>query len=138
MKSIHRPRIMRAILVTCFILLVYVLPSPAQQQPQPTLAQCKAFAQMLGDNPTAAVDKLNHDGTAGDLLVMSTQLARCQERYQKDLSPASLDELSRVGYRLDSLVIQRMSDFLERHKLMDKFNDEEEQHKEQRVKAGSR
>jgi len=54
------------------------------------------------------------------------------------LSPASLDELSRVGYRLDSLVIQRMSDFLERHKLMDKFNDEEEQHKEQRVKAGSR
>jgi len=57
---------------------------------------------------------------------------------QKDLSPASLDELSRVGYRLDSLVIQRMSDFLERHKLMDKFNDEEEQHKEQRVKAGSR
>jgi hypothetical protein len=129
---------MRAILVTCFILIVYALPSPAQQQPQPTLAQCKAFAQMLTDNDTVVVDKLNHDGTAGDLLVMSTQLARCQELYQKDLPPASLDALSRVGYRLDSLVIERMNDFLERHKLMDKFNDEEEQRKRQRVKAGSR
>lgn len=82
------------------------------------------------------VDRLNHDGTAGDLLVMSTQLARCQELYQKELSLASLEALNRVGYRLDSLVIQRMSDFLERHKLMDRFNDEEEQRKEQRVKKG--
>jgi hypothetical protein len=127
-----------AILITWFILLAYVLPSPAQQQPQPTLAECKAFAQVLRDNPTAVVDKLNHGGTAGDLLVMSTQLARCQERYQKDLSPESLDELRRVGYRLDSLVMERMNDFLERHKLIEKFNDEEEQRKEQRVKAGPR
>ena len=138
MKSNRRPRILRTILVASFIILACALPSRTQQQPQPTLAQCKAFTQTLRDNPTAVVDTLNHDGTAGDLLVMSTQLARCQEGYQKDLPPASLDELSRVGYRLDSLVIERMSDFLERHKLMDKFNDEEEQRKEQRVKAGSR
>ena len=138
MKRIHRPRIIQAIRLTCFILLVSVLHSRAQDQPQPTLAQCKAFAQRLLDNPTTVVDTLNHGGTAGDLLAMSTQLATCQERYQKDLSPASSDELNRVGYRLDALVMQRMFDFLERHKLMDKFNDEEEQRKEQRVKTGSR
>ena len=115
---------MRAMLVTCFLVLVYALPSATQQQPQPTLVQCNAFAQMLRDNSNAVVDRLNHDGTAGDLLLMSTQLARCQERNQKDLSPASLDALNRAGYRLDSLVIERMTDFLERHKLMEKFNDE--------------
>jgi hypothetical protein len=91
---------------------------------------------MLRDNSTDMIDKLNRDGTAGDLLVMSTQLARCQERNQNVLSPAALDQLSRAEYRLDSLVIKRMTDFLERHKLMDKFNDEEEQRKNHRIKAG--
>jgi hypothetical protein len=125
---------LKTALVT-YVVLLFALPSRAQQQPQPTLAQCRAFTHMLGDNPEAVVDKLNHDGTAGDLLVMSTQLARCQERYRKDLSAKSLDELNRVSYRLDALVIQRISEFMQRNKLMDRFNDEEEQRKDQRIKG---
>ena len=127
---------MKATLMTYFTLLLCGLPCSSQSQPHPSFGQCKTFAETLVQNPRPVVERLNHDGTAGDLLVMSTQLARCQELYQKELSPASLDALHRVGYRLDALVMQRMSDFLERHKLMDKFNDEEEQRKEQRVKKG--
>jgi hypothetical protein len=126
----------KAILMTSLTLLLFGLPCSPQSRPNPTLAQCKKFAETLIQNPGPIVERLSHDGTAGDLLVMSTQLARCQELYQKELSPASLDAVNRVGYRLDALVMQRMSDFLERHKLMDRFNDEEEQRKEQRVKKG--
>lgn len=125
---------MKAIWTACFTLLSIGSTVFAQARPNPTLAQCKTFGETLIQSPEPIVDRLNHDGTAGDLLVMSTQLARCQEQYQKELSPASLDALNRVGYRLDALVMQRMSDFLERHKLMDRFNDEEEQRKEHRVK----
>jgi hypothetical protein len=126
----------KATLMTGLTLLLFGLPCSSQSGRNPSLAQCKTFAEPLIQNPGPIVERLNRDGTAGDLLVMSTQLARCQELHQKELSPASLDALNRVGYRLDALVMQRMSNFLERHKLMDRFNDEEEQRKEQRVKKG--
>ena len=67
--------------------------------------------------------------TAGDELVYSTQLAKCLEEYPSELSTTQIDKLDRIAYRFDADVVRRMYDFLERHKLADKFNDEEEARK---------
>jgi hypothetical protein len=64
--------------------------------------------------------------TAGDELVLSTRLAKCQEAYPNQLTSMQRDKLDRVVYKLDADIIARMYDFIERNHLADKFNDEED------------
>ena len=67
--------------------------------------------------------------TAGDELVLSTQLERCLSLYPKLWSPSEAATINGLIYDLDADVIKRMFDYLDRHRLSDNFNDEEEARK---------
>lgn len=64
--------------------------------------------------------------TAGDELQLSTSLTSCVAQHSDVLSAAEIAKLNLFTYKLDADVIARMEAFLERHKLEDVFNDEEE------------
>jgi hypothetical protein len=68
--------------------------------------------------------------TAGDELVLSTNFAKCLEEQSSALTKAQFDKLDRFVYRLDSDIISREFDFIEKEGLADKFNDEQQARKE--------
>ena len=98
-------------------------------QSKPTIEQCRTTANYLLALSATDLEKLQKQMTAGDELVYSTQVAKCLEEHPAELSKTQVDRLDRIAYRFDADVISRMYNFLERHKLADKFNDEEQARK---------
>jgi hypothetical protein len=71
--------------------------------------------------------------TAGDLMSLSTSLARCVEAHAAELTTTQVDKLHRVIYKLDAETSSRLWNFIQRNNLDDKFNDEEQARMEKAV-----
>ncbi|MCU1270709.1 MAG: hypothetical protein JWN74_2003 [Acidobacteriaceae bacterium] len=121
----------RRIRVKTIILIAVILGSAqvGSTQAMPTIEQCRTTANHLIALSSAELAKFQNQMTAGDELVYSTQLAKCLEQYPTVLSQPQSDKLERIVYHFDADVIRRMLDFMQRHRLADKFNDEEEARK---------
>jgi hypothetical protein len=113
---------MKSILATCAVTLF--LGASAQAQ---TVEQCKSASKDVAlVKTTSDFAKLVATMTAGDELALSTKFAKCVEQHSERLTAYEIDTLNRFAYRLDADVISRMYDFLEKHRLADTFNDEQE------------
>jgi len=109
----------------CFL---YLLVPLAKGQ---TIEQCKSAIGDLMHVKTEQdfsvfFDALTKPMTSGDELTFSTNLARCLAQYEDQFSAEQVRRLNLLIYKLDADVILRMQNFLERHKLSDTYNNEEE------------
>jgi hypothetical protein len=103
-----------------------------------TLKQCKTSANgLFAVKSSGDFSAFSKTMTAGDELQLSTNLARCLDHYRDRLTPQQFDRLDRMVYTLDADVISRMFDFLERHNLSDKFNDEEQARKVEKLPSAA-
>lgn len=92
---------------------------------QANLQDCKTVA--------AGVDKVGRQKvqidlarqTAGTLLQLSTDAGQCINAHSTELSAKEIEQLDWLVYRLDAEVMSRMWDFLDRHHLANRFNNED-------------
>ena len=117
---------MKSIVITIMLFASF---KAAFSQTIPTTEQCQTTAKILLALSPVDIAKLQRHMTAGDELVYSTQIAKCLEHYPLALSRGQNETLDRAQYQFDADVIRRMFDFMQRHRLSDQFNDEEEARK---------
>ena len=111
------------------LLMVASISALAQEKSDPTAKQCRHSYAMMDKISKHNLDFIRKSMTAGDELVLSTQLQRCLSIYPKFWSPSKTAEINGIIYDLDADVISRMFNYLDRQHLAEKFNDEEEKRK---------
>lgn len=102
--------------------------APAWSKPQTvTVTQCRSAASDLRQVRTEQQAKqMFATMTSGDEIQMSTSFARCVQQHSDVLKADEVALLNLFIYKLDADAMARMWDFIERRKLADAYNDEQE------------
>lgn len=93
---------------------------------QGNLQDCRKVAASVDGTGRAKLQANMRRQMSGSLLQLSTEVGQCINAHSTELSAREIEQLDWLVYRLDSEVLSRMWDFLGRHHLADKFNDEDE------------
>ena len=95
-----------------------------------TVAQCRsALKDFTAIHTKADLNHLTAAMTSGDEMQLSTRLESCVDQHSDVLTHAEIARLNLIVYQLDADVIARMWSFIDKRRLGDAFNDEQEANK---------
>ena len=110
------------------IVAMFLVPTSAFARPVTvTVAQCRNVLKEFAIVHTEAdLNHLTAAMTSGDEMKLSTRLESCVDQHSDVLTHAEIARLNLMVYKLDADVIARMWNFMDKRRLGDAFNDEQE------------